>query len=246
MTIVKRRLNKKALVVIILILYLIIMIFYYCLNMPVKNIVISGNNLVKDSEIITQAGLSNYPKVFKISTSNIKNKLENMDLIDSVSVHKNFLGTVTIEINEAKILFLNQTNNLVVLSNGEEVENKNYLGIPILINYVPSDIYNNLIEKMSAIDIDIIQLISEIEYNPEIKDDVVINDSRFILKMNDGNTVYIDNVNFANLNMYKTIYSNLDESGVIHLDSVYGGSDTIIFTSYAKLNEKSDEDELSE
>ena len=46
--------------------------------------------------------------------------------------------------------------------------------------------------------------------------------------------------------MYKTIYSNLDSLGVIHLDSVYGGSDTVIFTSYDKLNEEGSEDELSE
>ena len=52
---VKRRLNKKALLVIILILYLLIMIFYYVFTMPVKNIVISGNNLLKDSEIISAA-----------------------------------------------------------------------------------------------------------------------------------------------------------------------------------------------
>ena len=243
---VKRRLNKKALLVIILILYLVIMVFYYCLNMPVKNIVINGNTLVKDSEIIASAGLSNYPKLFKISTSNIQKNLENMDLIDKVSVHKNLFGKVTIEVKEAKVLFLNKTNNLVVLSNNEEVENNNYKGIPTLINYVPSDIMTNLVEKMSEIDSKILALISEIEYNPDVKDGVVINDSRFILKMNDGNLVYIDIVNFANLNMYETIYSNLDSKGVIHLDSVYAESDTIIFTSFDKLNEVGDDSELSE
>ncbi len=243
---VKRRINKKAIVVIILILYLVIMIFYYCLKMPVKNIVINGNNLLKDSEIITSAGLNDYPNLFKISTKNIEKNIESMDLVESVEVKKSILGTITINVVEAKVLFLNTTNNLVVLSNKEEISDNNFVGIPSLINYVPQNIMDNLVEKVNDIDSDIIALISEIEYSPDIKNDITINDSRFILKMNDGNTVYIDIVNFANLNMYKTIYSNLDSLGVIHLDSVYGGSDTVIFTSYDKLNEEGSEDELSE
>ena len=102
-------------------------------------------------------------------------------------------------------------------------------------------------------DSDIVSLISEIEYSPDVKNDVTINDSRFILKMNDGNLVYIDLVNFANLNRYKVIYSNLDEKGILHLDGVYSGSDsdTIIFTSFAALENKEnseagEENELSE
>ena len=75
-----------------------------------------------------------------------------------------------------------------------------------------------MINKLSTIDSDIVSLISEIEYSPDVKNDVTINDSRFVLKMNDGNLVYIDLVNFANLNRYKVIYSNLDEKGILHLD----------------------------
>ena len=88
---------------------------------------------------------------------------------------------------------------------------------------------------MSETGADIISLISEIEYSPDVKDDVTINDSRFILRMNDGNYVYIDLVNFENLEKYKLIYSSLEEKGVLHLDGVYAGSDTIVFTSFAAL-----------
>ena len=243
---VKRKLNKKALLVIILTLYLIVMIFYYVFTIPLKNITINGTNILKDNEIIATAGLSDYPKIFSINTNTIKKRLMSLDLVEDVVVKKNYSGTITIDVTEAKLLFYNQTTNKVVLSNGKEIDNANYLGIPALINYVTSDIYNNLIAKMTDIDSDIIALISEIEYSPDIKDDVTINDSRFILKMNDGNLVYIDLVNFANLNMYETIYSQLNSKGIIHLDSVYAESDTVIFTSFDKLNEEGDTDELSE
>ena len=123
--------------------------------------------------------------------------------------------------------------------------------MPTLVNYVPSDIYEELINKMSMTNKDVISLISEIEYSPDIKDDVTINDSRFILRMSDGNHVYIDLVNFENLDNYKVIYSSLDEKGVLHLDGVYSGNNTITFTSFAALaakenNEEGEEDELSE
>lgn len=88
---------------------------------------------------------------------------------------------------------------------------------------------------MGEISPDIIALISEIEYSPDVKNDITINDSRFILRMNDGNHIYIDLVNFDNLEKYKLIYSSLEEKGVLHLDGVYAGSDTIIFTSFAAL-----------
>ena len=128
-------------------------------------------------------------------------------------------------------------NSSVALANGEEVamDNPSIMGLPTLVNYVPSDIYKEFVEKMGEISPDIIALISEIEYSPDVKNDITINDSRFILRMNDGNHIYIDLVNFDNLEKYKLIYSSLEEKGVLHLDGVYAGSDTIIFTSFAAL-----------
>lgn len=251
---VKRKLNKKAILVILLTLYLIIMAFYYCFTLPIKNIIIKGNNLVSDSEIITAAGIENYPSIFRTNSKNIVKKVTNLDLITDASVKKNINGTITITVTEPRPLFYNALNNKIALADGSEAEMPNsLLGLPTLINYVPSDIYENLINKLSTIDSDIVSLISEIEYSPDVKNDVTINDSRFILKMNDGNLVYIDLVNFANLNRYKVIYSNLDEKGILHLDGVYSGSDsdTIIFTSFAALENKEnseagEENELSE
>ena len=105
--------------------------------------------------------------------------------------------------------------------------------------------------ELSEIDSDIISSISEIEYNPDIKDEVTINEGRFILRMNDGNHIYIDIVNFENLNKYKIIYSSLDEKGVLHLDVVYSENNTITFTSFAALaaqqnSEEGEDNELSQ
>ena len=237
---VKRKLNKKAILVILLTLYLIIMAFYYCFTLPIKNIVIKGNNLVNERDIIAAAGIKDYPEIFRVSSSKVIKEVSKLDFIEEVHVKKSIFGTITIEVLESRALFYNVLNSSVVLASGKEVpmDNNAVLGIPTLINYVPSDIYENLIKKMNETDSDIVSLISEIEYSPDVKDNVTINDSRFILRMNDGNHVYIDLVNFENLNKYQLIYSNLEEKGILHLDGVYAGGDTIIFTSFAALADK--------
>lgn len=250
---VRRKLNKKALLVILLTLYLIIMAFYYVFTLPIKNIDIIGNNLVTDAMIIEAAGIKDYPDIFRTSSKKIVNNVKKLDFIENVKVSKSINGTITITVSEAQPLFYNILNKSIALSNGKEVEKNeiDIIGLPTLVNYVPSDIYEELINKMSMTNKDVISLISEIEYSPDIKDDVTINDSRFILRMSDGNHVYIDLVNFENLDNYKVIYSSLDEKGVLHLDGVYSGNNTITFTSFAALaakenNEEGEEVELSE
>lgn len=249
----KRRLNKKALLVVLLTLYLIIMAFYYCFTLPIKNIVIKGNEIVSEKDIIAAAGIKDYPEIFKVSSSKVISEVKKLNFIENVKVKKTLGGTITIEVTESRVLFYNVLNSSVVLANGKEVTmgDNGVLGIPTLVNYVPSDIYENLIKKMNETDSKIISLVSEIEYSPDVKDNVTINDSRFILRMNDGNHVYIDLVNFENLNKYQLIYSNLEEKGVLHLDGVYAGGDTIIFTSFSAIasqnnNEVGDNNELQQ
>ena len=63
----KRKLNIKALIILLLIIYLIVMLLYTLFTMPIKNIYITGTNLLKDHEIIEAAGIKDYPAIFKIS-----------------------------------------------------------------------------------------------------------------------------------------------------------------------------------
>ena len=238
----KKRINKKGLLVVILALYLIIMAFYYVWKLPVKTIIVKGNNLVNDNVIINAAGLDSNTKLLILSQKKVEDDVSRIPLIDKVEVKKVLDGSIIINVKEAKVLFYNKLNNNYVLSNKREtLDIENNLGIPTLNNYVPSDIYNNLITKLSKIDIDIIYLISEIEYNPDIKNDITIDGNRFLLRMNDGNTVYINLANIDKLSNYKEIFSTLDGKGILNLDS---SSDKVIFTSYEAVGGV--EDELSE
>lgn len=242
---VKRKLNIKAFIVFALVIYLIVMLVYYFLSMPIKNIYITGNSYVSDNDIIIAAGIKNYPSIIKLNSSKMKKNIKKLDYVDDVKIRRNIFGKLTINIKEANILFFNRNNNKLVLSNSKEIEDDNSYGYASLINYVPKDIYKKLIVSLNKIDDNILKSISEIEYSISKSNDKVIDDTRFLLRMNDGNTVYINLINIKNLNKYQSIYATLNDTlGVIYLDS--SSNENIYFKSYESLAKEQEEKENQE
>ncbi len=242
----KRKLNIRGLLVILLVLYLIGSFLYYLINLPIKNIVINGTSLISDVEIIETAKIKNYPAIFKLNTSKIKKNLRKLDLVSDVKIRRSIFGKITINVSEEKILFLNRNNNKLVLASGSEIDNNNdYFGYPILINYVPDSILKEFIEKFSKIDDNIISSIGEIEYstekftNPITLEEVVSNDKRFLLRMNDTNSVYVDTINLGKLNNYQSYFAttNDDVRGIFYLDS---NREAVSFKSYEELESESE------
>ena len=244
--VVKRKLNVKGLIVILLTLYLLIMVIYYFFTMPLKNIDIIGNNVLTDEQIIKQVNLEKNTSLFLINTYLTEKKIKELPITKNVKVKKKLNGTLNIYIEEENVLFYEASNQKYALTNNKEMIIENdILGIPTLINYTPSDILNNLIIKMSKTNYDIISLISEIEYSPDIKNGITIDENRFILRMNDGNRVLINIANFAKLNSYKELYMKIDDGslGTFYLD---GNRNNILFRTYEaeKNNEVGDINEL--
>lgn len=237
---VKRKINVKAFCILLLVIYLIAMIIYYFLSMPIKNIYINGNEYVTDHEIISISKLKKYPTILKVSSSKIEKNINKIDLIKEVKVKRNIFGRVTINVVENKVLFFNRNNNKYVLSNKQELDNINVdHSVTTLINYVPDDIYQKLIEGLDKINSDILSSVSEIEYSVSKSGEKIIDDSRFILTMNDGNTVYINLLNIKNLNNYQSIYATLNDTlGIIYLDS--SSNENVYFKSYESLIDEGD------
>ena len=233
----KRKLNWKRILILLLILYLIAMLLYTFFTMPIKNIYIKGTNLLTDNDIIEVANLKDYPAIFKISKSKLKKEISSLELVEDVDIKKTITGKLTITITEARPLFFNRTTNKVVLSNNKEVENNNYLGIPTLINRVPTDILSDFITALSEIDHDIIKMINEIEYDPNISNDITIDEYRFLLRMNDSNHVYVNIINMERLNDYKSVFATIgDLRGTVYLDSY--NADNIIFEAFGSDTEE--------
>lgn len=233
----KRKLNWKRVLILLLILYLIAMLLYTFFTMPIKNIYIKGTNLLTDNDIIEVANLKNYPTIFKTSKSKLKKEISSLELVEDVDIKKTITGKLTITITEARPLFFNRTTNKVVLSNNKEVESNNYLGIPTLINRVPTDILTDFVAALSEIDPDIIKMINEIEYDPNISNDITIDEYRFLLRMNDSNHVYVNIINMERLNDYENVFATIgDLRGTVYLDSY--NADNIIFEAFGSDTEE--------
>lgn len=227
---VKKRINVKGFLFLILLFYLLGTFLFMIIKMPVKNIKIEGLVLLKEAEILKIAKINDYPNILKVSKNKIEKELLTLPLVQEVNIKKTLTGKLNIEIKENKVLFLNANTEKLVLENNKLTDyNELYLGVPILINYTPDEIYLNLVKKMSLINQNIINKISEIKYDPNIKEDVVLDDERFILQMNDGNKIYINIVNFNKLAKYDEIYEILEKPGILYLDSA---SKNYIFEAY--------------
>lgn len=238
----KKKLNKKAFLVAILTLYLIIMAFYYCLSRPISTILIKGNNMISDEEIISASKITNKDNIIRLNTSKVEKNIKSLGIVKDVNIQKKLNGSLVIIVKEQSVMFYDSYNDCYVLKNSSTVKDvSSALGIPTLINYVPSDIYKSLKKKISNINPEIMDLISEIEYSPDTKGDVVIDENRFLLRMNDGNYVYINLANFNNLNKYEEIYATLDDTkkGVLNLDS---SSNQVLFQTFESLKPEETEE----
>lgn len=206
----------KRLVKILIIIIIIVGICWYLKDLKIKNIYIKGNTTLKDYEIIELAGIQDYPNMFSISSRKIEQKLKMNKLISSVKVKKNLFGKIVITIKEEKMLVKNELDNTIYLANLEKITDDNkVIGIPTLINDVPSDILNKFLEKLNKIDPSILSKISEVSYKPNEYDKDL-----FLFLMNDGNYVYITTTKLSNIDKYESVLIQLEgKKGTIYLDS---------------------------
>lgn len=213
----KKKKNKKKIILKILIIIIILgSLTFYFKNMKIKNIYVTGNNNLKDQEIIELAGINNYPNLFQISSRKIEKKIKLNPIIDSVKVKKTFFGKITINIKEYNLLLKNEIDNTIYLDNGQKITNDiNIIGLPTLTNDVDKDILNNFLKKLNTINKDILSKISEITYSPNEYDKDL-----FLFLMNDGNYVYITTTRLDNINKYENVLLELEgKKGIIYLDS---------------------------
>lgn len=210
----KIRLRILPMLVLILISGIIYLLYLFFINIPIKNIYVSGNVLLNDYQILEIAGINNYPSFLKTSSKQIISKLEDNSYIYNASVKKRLFNEVYILIEENIPFFIN-TNDKLVLSNGSEVENTSNIYVPTLINYVPDTKYEELINKIKKININIWRQVSEIKYEPTNQDK-----DRFGLYMNDGNLVYLTLTKFDKFNYYNDILNGFScKKGILNLDS---------------------------
>jgi cell division protein ftsQ len=211
----KIRIRILPIIIIIFILTLLSGSVYLLSLIPIKNIYISGNNYLKDQEIIELAKIENYPSFLKTRTKDIKKNIKKSPYVKSVTIKKKILGIVEIQIEEYNILFRKEENNKIVLEDKEELIDNEKYQVPILLNYIPDTKYDSFIKGMNQVTPSIKNQISEIRYYPNTQDE-----DRFLLYMNDGNYVYLTLTKFKQINYYEDVLEKLDgKKGILYLDS---------------------------
>lgn len=212
---IKKKFNFKKFVFFIIFIFLLYMAISYLISIKTKNIIILNNNYYSDDDIIYTANIEDYPKFILLNRSKIKDKLMKLDLIEDVTIKKKLGFKLEINVKEKKILYYIRSTNLYKLSDNNNYDLNNVIGVPTLINYIPEDIEKSFVEKLSNVDSSILDMISEIEYSKTTYDD-----KRFLLYMNDGNMVYITVSKAELLNKYVEIIKKVDnKKGILYLDS---------------------------
>ena len=214
---VKKKIRIRILpIIIIIFIFTLLSGSVYLLSLiPIKNIYISGNNYLKDQEIIELAKIENYPSFLKTRTKDMKKNIKKSPYVKSVTIKKKILGIVEIQIEEYNILFRKEENNKIVLEDKEELINNEKYQVPILLIYIPDTKYDSFIKGMNQVTPSIKNQISEIRYYPNTQDE-----DRFLLYMNDGNYVYLTLTKFKQINYYEDVLEKLDgKKGILYLDS---------------------------
>lgn len=213
----KKKLRLLPFFIFIIVVAIIVFLCLFVLDTKVKNIIITGNEVLSDDEIIELAGLTNYPSFYKTLNITIKNNITKDPLIKSVNINRSFYHIIEIEVEEYEILYKREDNGKYVLENKEEITlNKvTPYTIPRLINEIPSNKLESFIKYFKRIDLSIREKISEITYVPNEFDE-----DRFFLYMDDGNSVYMTITKFERLNYYNDVLPQLDgKKGILYLDS---------------------------
>ncbi len=213
----KKKLRLLPFLIFIIVIAIIVFVCLFVLDTKVKNIIITGNEVLSDDEIIELAGLTDYPSFYKTLNSKIENGIKENPLIKDVNIDRSFYHIIEIKVDEYEILYKREDNGKYVLENKDEItlDSETPYTIPRLINEIPDKKLNSFIKYYKRIDLNIREKISEIKYDPNDYDE-----DRFLLYMDDGNSVYVTITKFERLNYYNDVLPQLDgRKGILYLDS---------------------------
>lgn len=210
----KRKLRVFRVIKTFFVLFLVLLVIYLITLIPTRGYYVTNNNYYSDDEILDILKLNNKSSFLLTSQSSINSKVKKNEILKKVKLHKKLYLEFELEVLENKIMFYDLKNNKSVLEDGTKVniKNENYI---VLTNEIKDkNIYKKLAKKMLKIDDDILDIISEIKYDPN-----EVDNERFLFSMNDGNYVYITLSKIKKINSYEKIVESIkDQKGILYLD----------------------------
>ncbi len=214
----KKKIKWVPFLIFILIVVSIVLVVKFSLDKPILNTIIKNTTYIDDDYILEKANIKNYPSFSYTTCGDIKKKLNKSIYINDVKCKKKFYRVIELDIDENTPVFNDSYNQEIVFSNGDSIDYKDIefdINVPRLLNYVPKKKYFAFIEGLSKIKSDILSRISDIEYVPND-----IDKDRFLLYMDDDNSIYITLTKFAKLNYYNDVIAQLgNHKGILYLDN---------------------------
>lgn len=211
-----KRIHMYTGLIILLILLLAGLLWYvFSSASDVKEITFKGNSLVSETELEERIGFSTGDKMFSISTNAAEENVELLPVIEEVSVERNWLNGVTVNVNEFKaIAYINSEDLYFPVLENSRIQ-RGYPSVPrnapLIYNFEGEE-FDALVNALNEIEVDILASMSEIYFRP------TDNSMRRIhVFMNDGQEIVADYETFSDkMNYYIGIRQEIaDETGGI-------------------------------
>ncbi len=213
----KKKIKWIPFLMTITILGIVLFLVQLFIRIPTQNVLITGNEIVSDIDILELSGLSDYPSFCLTTAMSIERRLKANPFIESVHVKRKFFHMFVLEIEEREILYQKEEDGKYVLENGEEttLDEGVVFNVPKLVNYVPNNKSKSFLKGLKKIKRNLRERISEMTYVPNEYDK-----DRFLLYLDDGNMVYLTLTKFSMLNYYEEVLPQLEgKKGILYLDS---------------------------
>ncbi|WP_313891372.1 FtsQ-type POTRA domain-containing protein [Psychrobacillus sp.] len=218
----RRRTNRKFSILLLLFVTTILIVLYFQSSYSqIQTITIGGAVLVPKEQYMEQSSLKLGESMWGFGVKDIREKIEQNDWVKSVEVDRNWLTAVHIQVDEYKqVAYMEKEGHLQsILENGKFLQTDGQvlpIDGPIISGFDDEKIRIRLIKELKKLNIEVLWMISQINYTPTTNDAYSIQ-----LFMNDGNEVLSLIPSFSEkMNFYPSIVSQIEPGvkGVIDLE----------------------------
>ncbi|GHH96470.1 cell division protein FtsQ/DivIB [Neobacillus kokaensis] len=220
----RRRKANRRLVMLLLLFFTMIVIIAYTQSplSRVKSIIVNGNEVYSDKEIIRKSTITNNSNIWKVDQAEVAARLRKLSEVKGAEVKIHWPNTIEIKVKEFKrIAYLKQEQDYFpVMDNGKVLKNKKSkiipVNSPILLEFKEGAALIEMIKSLETLPKEIVNSVSEIHYTPTKTDPYHIS-----LFMNDGFEVSATLRSFSQkMAHYPSIKSQLDsdKKGIIDLE----------------------------
>ncbi|ANU27897.1 cell division protein FtsQ/DivIB [Planococcus versutus] len=227
----KKRTNRKFVALLLIFLTLLAILLYsQSKYSEIQNITIEGAVLFDQKSYEAASGLTIGDSMWSFDTRAVAQKIEKLEWVEKATVKKNWLTGVKLDVQEyVQMGYLDVGNSYqMILSNNLALNQPvTIVNGPIYSNFDDEKKREALIDQLTDIEPEVLQLVSQIMLNIEKEDADYVT-----LYMNDGNEIRgILSTLAEKMNYYPSVVAQLEDEQKGVIDMEVG----IFFRSYADV-----------